>query len=151
MSRIHVQIGYEPLNNESREKIWHGFIKKLTINHENGGQEIRCSWSTKEYIEKSKELRALEWNGREIRNGKQGSIFWLHELEAHFISAFQTAVALACYEAKDNGRIPELQGDHIREVVDMSGKFKKYLKVLQGGDAVQVAWETGIRHDAFAA
>ena len=66
----HVQIGYEPLNNESREKIWHGFIKKLAINHENGGQEIRCSWSTKEYIEKSEEPRALEWNGREIRNGK---------------------------------------------------------------------------------
>ncbi|KAJ5554089.1 ATPase AAA-type core [Penicillium frequentans] len=131
ISRIHVQIGYEPLNDESREKIWHGFIKKLVHNRENGGQEIRCSWSTKEYIAHSEELRALKWNGREIRN------------------AFQTAVALACFEAKGDGdRIPELQDDHIREVVNMSRKFKDYLKGLHG-DEIEVAYQTGIRNDGF--
>ncbi|KAJ5553329.1 ATPase AAA-type core [Penicillium frequentans] len=131
ISRIHVQIGYEPLNDESREKIWHGFIKKLAQSREDGGQEIRCSWNTKEYIAHSEELRALKWNGREIRN------------------AFQTAVALACFEAKgDDDRIPELQDDHIREVVNMSRKFKDYLKGLHG-DEIEVAYQTGIRNDGF--
>lgn len=70
-------------------------------------------------------------------------------LEAHFIQAFQTAVALACFEAKGDGdRIPELQDDHIREVVNMSRKFKDYLKGLHG-DEVEVTYHTGIRNAGF--
>lgn len=70
MSRIHVQIGYDPLDEDSRRQIWDGYFKKLSKNHNNDGQEIRCSYDAKEFVRKSDDLRALRWNGREIRNGK---------------------------------------------------------------------------------
>ena len=70
MSRIHLQIGYDPLDEDAREKIWDNNFRKLQEDHENGGPEIQYEWSAKEYIQKSAEARALQWNGREIRNGK---------------------------------------------------------------------------------
>lgn len=91
-------------------------------------------------------LEDIEWNGREIRN------------------AFQTAVALAEYEAtiaqkkrlaKGGGREGEVEGkgleielrqDHFEKVVEMSDNFKKYLASVDGGDAVN-AQHKGDRGD----
>jgi ATP-dependent Clp protease ATP-binding subunit ClpA len=70
MSRIHVQIGYDPLDEGSRQQIWDNHFKKLSRNREINGQEIRCSYDAKEFVRKSKDLQALKWNGREIRNGR---------------------------------------------------------------------------------
>ncbi|KAL4767545.1 P-loop containing nucleoside triphosphate hydrolase protein [Aspergillus nidulans var. acristatus] len=115
MSRIHVQIGYDPLDDESRQQIWENHFKKLT---------------PKEYIRKSKELQSLKWNGREIRN------------------AFQTAVALACYQAKQEGDgIPEITDIHFRRVVAMSQNFKSYLRSFQP-DVASVAF---LRNDKVKA
>jgi ATP-dependent Clp protease ATP-binding subunit ClpA len=69
MSRIHVQIGYDPLDEGSRQQIWDNHFKKLSRNRETNGQEIRCSYDAKEFVRKSKDLQSLKWNGREIRNG----------------------------------------------------------------------------------
>lgn len=69
MSRIHVQIGYDPLDDESRKKIWDAYFKKLSKNHENGGQLIHCNYDAKEYVRREEDLKVLKWNGREIRNG----------------------------------------------------------------------------------
>ncbi|GKZ86132.1 hypothetical protein AnigIFM56816_000983 [Aspergillus niger] len=135
MSRIHVQIGYDPLSHESREKIWDGFFKKLSRNHEEGGQRIRCSYDAKEYVRRDEDLKLLEWNGREIRNDQ----------------AFQTAVALACFQAKTEGnRIPELTDEHLRQVVDMSHNFKSYLRTFRGPEE-EMAWAARIRNDATKA
>ncbi|KAJ5757129.1 ATPase AAA-type core [Penicillium nucicola] len=129
LSRIHVQMGYDPLDEESRQKIWKGYFEKLSKNHENDGQEIRCSYDAKEYIRREKDLRVLEWNGREIRN------------------AFQTAVALACFQAKNEGnRIPELTDEHLRQVVTMSHNFKSYLKAVRGAEE-DWAFQARVRND----
>jgi hypothetical protein len=69
MSRIHVQIGYDPLDDNARNAIWENNFKKLKEDHEEGSREIRYEWDAKEYVKKSKEVRELQWNGREIRNG----------------------------------------------------------------------------------
>ncbi|CAI7586193.1 unnamed protein product [Penicillium palitans] len=129
MSRIHVQIGYDPLDEESRKQIWDGYFKKLSKNHNNDGREIRCSYDAKEFVRKSDDLRALRWNGREIRN------------------AFQTAVALACFQAKQEGSpIPELTDDHLRQVVNMSHNFKSYVKAVRGKEE-DYAYAAGVRND----
>ncbi|KGO42033.1 ATPase, AAA-type, core [Penicillium expansum] len=129
MSRIHVQIGYDPLDEDSRRQIWDGYFKKLSKNHNNDGQEIRCSYDAKEFVRKSDDLRALRWNGREIRN------------------AFQTAVALACFQAKQEGNpIPELTDDHLRQVVNMSHNFKSYVKAVRGKEE-DYAYAAGVRND----
>lgn len=70
MSRIHIQIGYDPLDDESRKQIWMNSFKKLAANHKQGGREIQYSFTAKEFVTTSTKLRELKWNGREIRNGK---------------------------------------------------------------------------------
>ena len=77
-SRIHVYIGYKPLDKEGRKRIWLQFFKKLET--ERAG-EVCVKAGAKKYILSDDVLQDTEWNGREIRN------------------AFQTAVALAEYEA----------------------------------------------------
>lgn len=61
--------------------------------------------------------------------------------------AFQTAVALACYQAKQEGdRMPELTDEHLRQVLNMSQNFKKYLKVVRGSEE-EMASAAMLRND----
>ena len=69
MSRIHLSLGYEPLSNNAREKIWDNLFKKLQQDHKRGGPEITYEYDAKRYV-RSRDVQVLEWNGREIRNGK---------------------------------------------------------------------------------
>ncbi|KAK1986902.1 hypothetical protein LZ30DRAFT_704174 [Colletotrichum cereale] len=66
ISRIHIQIYYPPFREEERHKVWNSFFEKLEEDRET---TMRIMQSTKDYIQ-SEDLRNLEWNGREIRNGK---------------------------------------------------------------------------------
>lgn len=62
-------------------------------------------------------------------------------------SAFQTAVALACYQAKQESKdIPELSEDHINQVVTMSQNFKDYMRAVRGED-VRKAYISQLRND----
>ena len=70
MSRIHVAVGYDALDDQAREQIWESFFRKLKENHRNGGPKIDYDYDAKQYVRKSEEVKNLEWNGREIRNGK---------------------------------------------------------------------------------
>lgn len=65
VSRIHVQLHYK-LEDQDREKIWENFFQKLEVDRE---ATMRIPQPTKDYIQ-SAELRGLQWNGREIRNGE---------------------------------------------------------------------------------
>ncbi|KAF2258988.1 P-loop containing nucleoside triphosphate hydrolase protein [Lojkania enalia] len=113
ISRIHVQLYYPDFDEDSRRKVWQTFIDKLQ--HERGDY-LRLNIDAKEYLE-GKELKAVKWNGREIRN------------------AFQTAVALAEYDAlKDQEGKIILTDKHLKSVVEMSRDFKDYLKDLHRGD-----------------
>jgi hypothetical protein len=69
MSRIHLSLGYEPLSDNARNKIWDNLFKKLQQDHKRGGPEITYEYDAKRYVQ-SRDVQALEWNGREIRNGK---------------------------------------------------------------------------------
>ncbi|KUI53387.1 Protein MSP1 [Cytospora mali] len=113
ISRIHVQLLYREFTEEERQKVWMTFVKKLTKER---GKYIRISLDAKEYIS-GKEVQAVKWNGREIRN------------------AFQTAVSLAEYEDErdDEGKIL-LTDEHLRSVVRLSKDFKTYLEELHKAD-----------------
>ncbi|KAJ4399969.1 hypothetical protein N0V91_009042 [Didymella pomorum] len=111
-SRIHLSLGYDKLDDKARGQIWDNLFQKLTEDHRKKmGPEIQFGISTKQYV-KTKEVMALQWNGREIRN------------------AFQTAVALAVYDAKqpDGGDVPYMTENHLEQVVAMSLAFKNYMK-----------------------
>lgn len=71
MSRIHLSLGYEELSDSSRETIWENLFEKLSEDHGSDGEAgIKYDYYAKEYVTHNKELLALKWNGREIRNGK---------------------------------------------------------------------------------
>jgi hypothetical protein len=66
LSRIHVQMYYPPFTEDDRRKVWQTFIDKLQRER---GDYIRLNIDAKEYLD-AKDLKAVKWNGREIRNGK---------------------------------------------------------------------------------
>ena len=70
-SRVHVQLYYRELNEEQRQQVWQTFINKLARER---GDYIRVNIDAKEYIRGS-QVRAVKWNGREIRNGEYHPLF----------------------------------------------------------------------------
>ncbi|KAF2111085.1 hypothetical protein BDV96DRAFT_500065 [Lophiotrema nucula] len=138
MARIHVSIGYERLDDKARGKIWDNLFRKLKEDREAGGPVIKYEYEAKEYVQRSSEVKALKWNGREIRN------------------AFQTAVALAVFDSniageKSNGTVvPEVKEAHLQQVVSMSSAFKDYMKSThEDVDDSDLAFRRGIRNDRF--
>lgn len=69
MSRIHLQLGYDPLDADARDQIWNNFFEKLKKDYADEGLQIAYEYDAKEYVKKSADVKILEWNGREIRNG----------------------------------------------------------------------------------
>ncbi|KAK2745130.1 hypothetical protein FQN57_004037 [Myotisia sp. PD_48] len=141
LSRIHISIGYSPLDDEARQKIWDNLFDKLKDEAEAGGLEISVQYDAKELVRRSSALRELKWNGREIWNG------------------FQTAVALAVYDAriareKDENytKPPQVTDKHMRQIVDMSSAFKEYIKNTHDGkNASAMAYSFGLRDDGSEA
>ena len=122
---------------------WLQFFQKLEAER---GDEITIKAGSKRYILSDDVLKDIEWNGREIRN------------------AFQTAVALAEYEATQKrkkliaqGEMKEseahafeieLRQDHFEKVVEMSDNFKKYLSTVgRAGTEAMKAKNNGDRGD----
>ena len=66
ISRLHIQIHYPEFEDEDRDRLWDTFFQKLEEDRET---TMRITQSAKDYVQ-SQELRALRWNGREIRNGE---------------------------------------------------------------------------------
>ncbi|KAI8192229.1 ATPase family AAA domain-containing protein 3-B [Colletotrichum sp. SAR 10_77] len=128
ISRIHIQLYYPDFSDDERQRVWKTFIDKLAREK---GDTMRMTIDAKEYIE-SLRKHGLKWNGREIRN------------------AFQTAVALAEYDAeKDSeGRIM-VKDDHLRAVVELSKDFKGYLNDLHRKDEGKRAEQRYERLDSY--
>jgi SpoVK/Ycf46/Vps4 family AAA+-type ATPase len=74
ISRIHVSIHYPEFTEPDRMEVWQSFIKKL---ERDKGDKIFVADSVRKYISSAKELRAVKWNGREIRNGKDMNILYV--------------------------------------------------------------------------
>ncbi|KAK3330185.1 hypothetical protein B0H66DRAFT_49208 [Apodospora peruviana] len=106
-SRIHVALHYRRLTDDDRRRVWmHNFER---LERDSGGK-CYVPQSAREYAYEGADVRALRWNGREIRNG------------------LQTAVALAETEAEENGVETVIVTDkHLRSVVKMSSGFKEFL------------------------
>ncbi|KAK8104750.1 ATPase [Apiospora kogelbergensis] len=116
-SRIHVALHYKPLTDADRQKVWVNSFERL---ERDGGGRVHVSVATREYAYEARDVAALAWNGREIRN------------------ALQTAVALAETEAlEDHGGVGEggpvvtVTDKHLRAVVKMSRGFKNFLRRRQ--------------------
>lgn len=72
LSRINVSLYYPDFGEKDRRKIWYNYFDKLERER---GNEICVLYGAKEYATESAEVKKLEWNGREIRNGKDSSRF----------------------------------------------------------------------------
>jgi SpoVK/Ycf46/Vps4 family AAA+-type ATPase len=166
LSRIHVVLEYETLDDGQRKQIWNGFFQKLERdmvkldeikqtkddehNEETGStsktdknydnqvllRRIEVNDYAKEYVTESPEILSLKWNGREIRN------------------AFQTAISLAGYQAlKENkkpGQTVRVKKEHFSRVVEMSRKFHKYVDDIQKLSEAQRAKARLDRNDSQA-
>jgi SpoVK/Ycf46/Vps4 family AAA+-type ATPase len=67
MSRIHVKLYYPDFTDSERQQIWQTFIDKLARER---SKDMRLHPDAKYYL-KGKEVKAMKWNGRDIRNGKR--------------------------------------------------------------------------------
>ncbi|KAH6609358.1 tob3 member of aaa-atpase family [Trichoderma cornu-damae] len=121
LSRIHVALHYKNLGDEDRERIWtHNFDR---LDRDSRGK-IRVAMAAREFVWSSQEVRALKWNGREIRN------------------AMQTALALAESDSNEEGLPTITIGEkHIRAVVKMSKGFKDYIKSAMPSSSGDVEYD----------
>ncbi|RYP65717.1 hypothetical protein DL771_008162 [Monosporascus sp. 5C6A] len=132
ISRVHAVIGFGKLDVEQRSQIWKSLLEKVA--RERKG-EIRVSNGARKFID-SKEMRDMDWNGREIRN------------------AVQTAIALAEYEARESPDFQEdeeiiVEADQFRAVLEMNKTFRAYLTSIKSEDEAERARMDSWRNDNF--
>lgn len=141
ISRVTVVLYYKYLTDDMRKKIWNGFFEKLKrdmasndLTNKKGTRRIEINKYARDYVLNDREVKELEWNGREIRN------------------ALQTAISLASYKAPKEGKpldsVIEVEEDHFRSVVQMSKKFKKYLTDVSNKDEKERARQRYDRNDS---
>ena len=111
-------------------------METYTQENRQGERKIEVSKYAKEYVLHDPEVKALKWNGREIRN------------------ALQTAISLAGYKAVEAGvNAPDatidVQEEHFKSVVRMSKSFKDYMDSIDGQDEGRRAKMNFNRNDAF--
>lgn len=133
-SRIHAKIHYPRLDDAKRMKIWEAFFEKL---RKESGSRIFVAKTAREYVLSNPEVLDRHWNGREIRN------------------AFQTALALAEFEASEDdcrpkGQAIEVKLEHFRQVMEMSKKFTEYVDKIEGRDEDERATARKERIDEFS-
>lgn len=118
-SRIHVSLYYPPLDQKSTMQIWKMNLNRLVTNrrHLEVDRKKIESYAKKHYKDLTRSNRAT-WNGRQIKN------------------AFQTAIALAEFDAKDRNQAkPVLTTEHFNVVAMASEGFDYYLSRIHGTDA----------------
>lgn len=121
-SRIHVSLYYPPLDKRSTLKIWKMNLERLATSKkalEVETEEI-YNYARKHYKELYKNGKAT-WNGRQIKN------------------AFQTAIALAEFDANKTQGRPILALEHFKVVAQASEDFDDYLCRLHGGTEADLA------------
>jgi hypothetical protein len=121
ISRIHVVLHYPDFTDAERQTIWQTSFRKL----DDERPDIKLGPGVMDYALDHEELKKLKWNGREIRN------------------AFNTIVALAEFDAEKKRRLKpgdeksvvvKLERSHLKQVVEMSGNFKEYMRRTKGMD-----------------
>lgn len=129
-SRIHVSLYYPALDKRSTLKIWKMNLERLVKGKKAldvEGKEI-YEYARQHYKELSKNKRPT-WNGRQIKN------------------AFQTAIALAEFDANKKEGKPILALEHFQVVAQASEDFDDYLIRVHGGTDADRARLHGQRDD----
>ena len=143
-SRIHMQLGFDELNDAARNKIWEMNFERLRRSE----IKLDYAYSAKEYVEQSKEAKDLKLNGREIRNGKFEQPRQVLSVIANRSEAFQTAVALAVDEDfRNEAGQTVLSEKHLSTVLRMSRNFREYMKKTNKADDATLAHARGLRYD----
>ncbi|KAH6691094.1 P-loop containing nucleoside triphosphate hydrolase protein, partial [Leptodontidium sp. MPI-SDFR-AT-0119] len=131
LSRVQVALGYEKLDDHAREQIWYGFFEKLKKDR----KDIIVTERAKRFVANDLVLKAMKWNGREIRN------------------ALQTAIALAHNDAEaarkageEDLRV-EVTADHLEQVVERRKVFIEYTNSIRRETEEQRALGEGSRRD----
>ncbi|KAJ4408463.1 hypothetical protein N0V91_003114 [Didymella pomorum] len=128
LSRINA-LYYGDFSDADRQRVWNNYFDKL----EREREDIYVPESTKDYVT-NKDVKALKWNGREIRN------------------AFQVAVNLAQAEGiKDAKKRIVVKRHHIEVTVNLSSDFKAYMKSVRKKDESERARLHGNRDDSYKA
>ena len=128
-SRIHVALYYPPLDEQSAMQIWKMNLRRLIEQRRNFDADVKgiTKYAKRHYRTLEKSKRAT-WNGRQIKN------------------AFQTAIALAEFDAKTERSKPLLSVKHFEVVARASEGFDYYLSMIHGADADRAKRE-GMRFD----
>jgi len=117
-SRIHVSLYYPQLDEDSTIQIWKMNLRRLLENKKHLDVDSKAikRYARKHYAKLEKAKRG-PWNGRQIKN------------------AFQTAIALAEFDAKTNNQTkPVLTVDHFEVVAKAAFGFDEYLSKIHGTD-----------------
>ncbi|GAP85202.1 putative AAA family ATPase [Rosellinia necatrix] len=120
-SRIHFSFLYEKLNRERTIQIWENNIRRVQDEFQREGRKIECDandiikFAKRHYKELKHSDDLVVWNGRQIRN------------------AFQTAIAIATYEANQRGNgqdvaTPVVDASQFKVLARSARQFDKYLK-----------------------
>ncbi|KAL9005183.1 MAG: hypothetical protein Q9188_002019 [Gyalolechia gomerana] len=129
-SRIHVSLYYPVLDKRSTLKIWKMNLDRLAKSKkplEVETEEI-YEYARKHYRSLHKQGKTT-WNGRQIKN------------------AFQTAIALADFDANKNQGKPVLSLEHFKIVAQVSKDFDDYLFQVYGGNEADLAKRNLQRED----
>jgi len=131
-SRIHISLYYPPLDWRTTKEIFRVNLRRAKDRVEYDEPAI-LRFAKKHYHSNE---GANRWNGRQIFN------------------AFQTAIALAQYDALEQGTCdgekPKLTEENFREVAKTSRKFEDYLQEVHGGeDDARINAMERIRADLF--
>ena len=120
-SRIHVSLYYPALDKRSTLKIWKMNLDRLAKSKKSLEVEAKevYEYARDHYKELHKKGK-MTWNGRQIMN------------------AFQTAIALAEFDANSRGR-PVLTLEHFKIVAKAAEDFDDYLFNLHGGTDADLA------------
>lgn len=150
-SRIHISLYYPPLDAEQSHGIWRMNQKRLIEKKKRRKEHIHfnekeiLAYAADHYTETFR--RGVNWNGRQIRN------------------AFQTASALAEFEAHKKNREaereaaetgevfgpidPQLEVRHFKQIALASSEFDRYISETKGFSDAQIAHLEGQRTDEY--
>ncbi|KAJ5335437.1 hypothetical protein N7452_007840 [Penicillium brevicompactum] len=129
ISRIHIAIEYQKLNEETRRKVWNGFFRKLKADRTS---KIQIELGAKKWILDT--AGETQLNGRDIRN------------------ALQTAITLAEFERQEDPEDDEFQVTvvttaHFQKVLEMVNQFRNYVTGIRREDEQKRAQGRGDRND----
>ncbi|RWA06679.1 hypothetical protein EKO27_g8426 [Xylaria grammica] len=131
-SRIHLTLYYPRLNKETSLKIWKNNIESLEAGIKDSQRQFQVESDeilefAKAQYKDIKRRKLRRWNGRQIRN------------------AFQTAIAIANFEATSPGAIPRLGKSQFKKVARSAIDFESYLNALHRGKDEAVLAQEGFQ------